>query len=114
MRMFFSSTFMEPKSLKEEGIYHPIKLEYYKIINEDDITKHEKAKFGIKVVKTEDKKIQYVSNDEKRIEDFLNLLKENEVTPIAVEDILNDFSRKLFWIKRLIFWKILAKSDKLS
>ena len=103
MKMFVSSTFMEPKPLKEEGIYHPIKLEYYKIINEDDITKHEKAKFGIKVVKTEyiennikteDKKIQYISNDEKRIEEFLNLLKENEVTPIAVEDVLSDFSKK--------------------
>ncbi len=107
MRVFFNSTFMEQEVLKDAGICHPIKLEYYKIINEDDVIKQEKAKFGIKVVKTEyiennikteDKKIQYISNDEKRIEEFLNLLKENEVTPIAVEDVLSDFSKKIILI----------------
>ena len=107
MRVFFSSTFMEQEALNEVGISHPIKLEYYKIINEDEMIKQEKAKFGINVVKTEyiennikveDKKIQYISNDEKRIEEFLNLLKENEVTPIAVEDVLNDFSKKFILI----------------
>lgn len=103
MRTFFSSTFMERETLKEVGIHYPIKLEYYKIINEDEVIKQEKSKFGIHIVKTEykkddvkveDKKIQYVSNDEKRIEEILNLLKENEVTPIIAEDVLNDFSKK--------------------
>ena len=104
MRIFFSSTFVKKEALEEAGIYYPIKLEYYKIINEDEMIKQEKAKFGIKVVKTEykkddvtieNKKIQYVSNDEKKIEEILNLLKENEVTPVAVEDILSDFSKKI-------------------
>ena len=107
MRIFFNSTFIKTETLKEAGIKHPIKLEYYKIINEDEIVKQEKAKFGINVVKTEyiednikveDKKVQYVSNDERKIEEILNLLKENEVTPIAVEDILNDFSKKFILI----------------
>lgn len=104
MRIFFGSTFINKEALKEAGIYYPIKLEYYKIINEDEMIKQEKAKFGINVVKTEykkddvtieNKKIQYVSNDEKEIEEILILLKENEVTPIAVEDILSDFSKKI-------------------
>ena len=82
MRIFCGSTFIRVEKLKEVGINHPIKLEYYKIINEDEIVRKEKAKFGIDVVKTEyidnnikveDKKIQYVSNDEKRIEEILNL-----------------------------------------
>lgn len=107
MKVFFYSTFMKQEALNEVGISHPIKLEYYKIINEDEVIKQEKPKFGIKVVKTEyiesntkieDKDIQYVTNDEKRIEEFLNLLKENEVTPIAVEDVLNDFSKKIILI----------------
>lgn len=98
---------MEKEALKEAGIYYPIKLEYYKIINEDEMIKQEKAKFGIYVVKTEyinddikveNKKVQYVSNDEKKIEEILNLLKENEVTPITVEDILSDFSKKMIFI----------------
>lgn len=107
MRIFFSSTFIEKKSLKEAGIYHPIKLEYYKIINEDEMIKQKKAKFGIHIVKTEykengvtveNKKMQYISSDEKKIEEILDLLKENEVTPIAVEDVLSDFSKKIILI----------------
>ena len=107
MRIFFNSTFIKTETLKEANIKHPIKLEYYKIINEDEILKQKNAKFGIDVVKTEyakdetkveNKKIQYISNDEKKIEEILNLLKENEVTPIAVEDVLNDFSKKFILI----------------
>lgn len=103
MRIFFSSAFIKKETLKEAGIFHPIKLEYYKIINEDEMIKQEKAKFGIDIVKTEykkeqvkveDKKMQYISNDEKRVEEILNILKENEVTPVAVEDVLSDFSKK--------------------
>lgn len=39
MRTFFSSTFIKKETLKEAGIEHPIKLEYYKIINEDEMIK---------------------------------------------------------------------------
>ena len=107
MRIFFSSAFIKKETLNEAGIYHPIKLEYYKIINEDEMIRKEKAKFGIDIIKTEyrkdevkveDKKIQYISNDEKKIEEILTILKENEVTPIAVEDVLNDFTKKTMWI----------------
>ncbi len=104
MRTFFSSTFIKKETLKEAGIEHPIKLEYYKIINEDEMIKQEKAKFGINIVKTEyqkdkvkveNEKVQYLSNDEKKVEEILNILKENEVTPIGVNDVLNDFSKKM-------------------
>lgn len=107
MKIFFSSTFMKQEGLKEAGINHPIKLEYYKLINEDEITKKQKAKFGIHVVKTEykkdnikieDKKLQYISSDEKTIEEILSMLKENEVTPVILEDVLNDFSKKFILI----------------
>ena len=107
MKIFFNSTFVKDSTLKEAGVNHPIKLEYYKIINEDEIVKQQKAKFGINVVKTEyiknnikveDKNLQHISSDEKTIEEILCLLKENEVTPIAVEDVLNDFSKKIILI----------------
>ena len=48
MKTFYSSTFIKKEELQEEGIAYPIKLEYYKIINEDEIMKGEKARFGIK------------------------------------------------------------------
>ena len=107
MRTFYTSTFIKKEELQEEGITYPIKLEYYKIINEDEIMKGEKARFGIKVVKTEyrdekakieEKEITYLSNDEKRIEEILNIFKENEVTPISVEEIIYDFWKSMIFI----------------
>lgn len=86
---------MNKELLEEAGINYPIKLEYYKITNKEE------AKYGINVVKTEykkentiieNKKIQYISNNDKKVEEILNILKESEVTPIAVEDVLSDFN----------------------
>ena len=102
MKTFFSSTFMNPKLLEEVGIHYPIQLAYYKITNQE-AEKQQKAKFGIYIVKTEykkesirieNKKIQYLTNDETKIEKLLKILKESEVTPVAVEDVLSDFNVK--------------------
>jgi len=107
LKTFYTSTFIKKEELQEAGITYPIKLEYYKIINEDEIMKGEKARFGIKVVKTEyrdekakieEKEITYLSNDEKRIEEILNIFKENEVTPISVEEIIYDFWKSMIFI----------------
>ena len=53
MNTFFGSIFIEKEKLKEAGVEHPIKLEYYKIINEDEFINRDNAKYGIKIVKTE-------------------------------------------------------------
>lgn len=107
MKIFFGSTFIKKEILKEAGIYYPVKLEYYKIINEDEMIKREKPRFGIGIVKTEyrekdikveNKIIKYLSNDEKRIEEILKIFKENEVTPIGVNDIINDLSKQVIFI----------------
>ena len=45
MKTFFSSTFIKEKSLEEARIYHPIKLEYYKIENEGELLEKENAIF---------------------------------------------------------------------
>ena len=60
MRIFFSSLFMKKEELLEAQIKHPIKLEYYKIINEDEILNKNRAKFGIGIIKTE-----YIENNTK-------------------------------------------------
>ena len=100
MKKFFGGTFIEKEKLKEAGIEHPIKLEYYKIINEDESNN----KYGVNIVKTEyidndikveEKTIEYLSNNEQKVNDILTILKENEVTPICVQDIICDFSKCL-------------------
>ncbi len=103
LKVFYGGTFMNKKQLEEAGIQYPIKLEYYKMINEDELTKHTKEKYGIKIikteykennVKTEEKELQYLSNDEYRINKMLNLFRENEVTPVIAEDIADDLLKQ--------------------
>ena len=105
LNIFYGGTFIKTEELKEAGIDYPIKLEYYKIINEDEMMKKEKEKYGIKVVKTEyiendtkieDETIKYLSSNEQKIEEILNILKENEVTPITTKDVISDISRSTF------------------
>ena len=107
MNTFFGSIFIEKEKLKEAGVEHPIKLEYYKIINEDEFINRYNAQYGIKIIKTEyiknnnkieDKTIRYLSNNEQRVEDILNVFKKNEVTPVSVDDIIGDFSNELYLI----------------
>ncbi len=102
MKIFFGGTFIEKEKLEEAGIEHPIKLEYYKIINEDEFIKKNNEKYGIKIVKTEylqddtkveDKTIKYLSSNEQKVNDILEILKYNQVTPISVQDVICDFSK---------------------
>ena len=103
MKSFFGGVFISKEILKNAGINYPIKLEYYKKINEDDFFEINKAKYGISIVKTEyenektkveEKEIKYLTNDEKKAEYVLDILKENYVTPIALKDVLYDFLQK--------------------
>ena len=107
MKIFYGSKFINKEKLLEAGINYPIKVEYYKMINEDEMIYGNKRKFGIKVVKTEyiqekikveEKEIKYISDDEKRVNEILEVLKENEVTPVCVQDIICDFSRKMLYL----------------
>ena len=95
MKTFFDGIFISQKSLEEAGIKYPIKLEYYKLFEEKNIQK----KFGIEIVKTEyiegnvkieTKEVKDITSDEQKENEILSLLIKNEVTPIGVEDVLED------------------------
>jgi len=95
MRSFFGSIFIERAKLTAEGILHPIKIEYYKLSSESQI----KKEYGIKIIKTEykkeiidieEKEVKNLTDDENVINKVLELFKNNEVTPIAVREILED------------------------
>ena len=105
LKTFFGGTFINQENLKEEGKEYPIKIEYYKNINEDELIKTNKTKYGIYVVKTEyipentkteDKEIKYLTNDEQKIEKILEFFKRNEVTPFIVDDVVEDLKKQLF------------------
>lgn len=100
MKTFFGSTFIGKDKLKMNGINYPIKLEYYKIV---DQVKENTEYYGVQVikteyigkkVKTEEKEIKNIIKSEKNIEMILEMLKNNEVTPIGCEDVLNDLLKQ--------------------
>ena len=111
MKNFFGSIFINRDELREAGIDYPIKVEYYKITNEEEM-KQNKLIYGIQVIKTEyrdkigieQEKIEHITNDENEITKMLNIIKENEVTPIGLEDVIIEIKS----------WQAIAKNKKLS
>lgn len=102
MKRFYGGSFIEKELLKEEGINYPIKLEYYKQINEEIKGNY---KYGITVVQTEyapenliveTKDLDSITNDENTINRILNLFKDNKVTAIHSEDIIEDLQKTIF------------------
>ena len=95
MKTFFDGIFIDGNNSQNEGEY-PIKLEYYKTIKtEEDV----KAKYGIEIVVTEfingkvnieSKAIDDISNTSEQIDRILTILKNNEVTPIGIEDAIDE------------------------
>jgi len=95
VKTFFDGVFVSNKTLEEAGIHYPIKLEYYKTLIEENV----EPQFGIEIVKTEykegfvnveTKEVNNITNDEEKQNKILTLLKNNEVTPIGLEDVLQE------------------------
>jgi hypothetical protein len=95
VKTFFDGLFIDREKLEEAGIKYPIKLEYFKTSREENV----ETKFGIEVVKTEylsdsvrveTKHVKNVTNNTEKLDKILALLRNNEVTPIGVEDVLQD------------------------
>ena len=103
MKTFFGRIFIKKEKLEEAGIEYPIKLEYYKYINNNYIEDKNKSKYGIGITKTEYKEnkmveeivIKNLTNDEGKAIDILKLLKNNEVTPIGAEDVIQDYAKSI-------------------
>ena len=101
--MFYGGKFLEKTKLEEAGIHYPIKLEYYKRVDEEE--QKGIQKFGISIVKTEyipdnikieTKDVKNLSDDENQVEKLLSIFKEFEVTPIIAEDVITDLGPKYF------------------
>ena len=100
MKTFFGGVFIDENKLSEEGIEYPIKLEYFRTVRNKENVEN---KYGIQVVKTEyldddinieSKEIKYITNIQEKVDELLSLLKENEVSPVSVEDILEELNTK--------------------
>jgi len=110
-KRFYGGTFINKEELMANGIFHPIKLEYYKTIreNKEFLGTTYGDSYGIQVVKTEyidktvkieTKEISYKINNEQKIDEILEILKNNQVTPTIAEDIVEDFLKKEIYLSK--------------
>lgn len=98
MKNFYGGLFMNRENLKKEGKFYPIKLEYYKIKEEEKNIET----YGIEVIKTEygreDVKIEKanilkLTKNEDIANQILEILKMNEVTPISMHEVVQDLTK---------------------
>lgn len=104
MKYFFGCTFMSREELEKVGVKYPIKLDYYKTrTNEENIKNENEIKYGIEVIKTsyieervdvEKRTIPEIIKDEIKIEQILNKLKQNKVTPVSAEYVIEDLLKE--------------------
>ena len=95
---------MSREELEDIGVKYPIKLDYYKTkTNEENIKNENEIKYGIEVIKTsyiedrvdvEKRTIPEIIKDEIKIEQILSKLKQNKVTPVSAEYIVEDLLKE--------------------
>ena len=99
IKSFYGEKFIENESLKELGIKYPMKIEYYKIKEKNENKYAGKFKFGIEIIKKEytEEKINVeirdlcnIIEEEKSVDNILEILKRNTVTPIGLNDVITD------------------------
>lgn len=85
-----------------EEIIDPIKLSYYKIFHFEDTLEEEAVSYGVEVVKQqnnnniammETKEIENKIAKEEEADALLELLKINKVTPVSLQDVLEDLEK---------------------
>lgn len=97
LRTFFGKTTINNEDAEQanfDGMY----LEYYKNVNEREIKKDEKP-YGVTIIKKtqigkileiEEKEVKNILNRENDVDNILKLLVEYKVTPIGLDDVLQD------------------------
>lgn len=103
MKMFYGEIEMRRESLKENGIYYPIRLEYYLTKGEYTLKGDNEEYYGIEVVKKsylkseerEEKiEISHISDNKEIVCHLLNILKINEVSPAHTRYIVEDLVKE--------------------
>lgn len=97
LRTFFGKTTINNEDA-EQANFDRMYLEYYKNVNEREIKKDEKP-YGVTIIKKtqigkileiEEKEVKNILNRENDVDNILKLLVEYKVTPIGMDDVLQD------------------------
>ena len=97
LRTFFGKTTINNEDA-EQANFDRMYLEYYKNVNEREIKKDEKP-YGVTIIKKtqigkileiEEKEVKNILNRENDVDNILKLLVEYKVTPIGLDDVLQE------------------------
>lgn len=97
LRTFFGKTTINNEDA-EQANFDRMYLEYYKNVNEREIKKDEKP-YGVTIIKKtqigkileiEEEEVKNILNRENDVDNILKLLVEYKVTPIGLDDVLQD------------------------
>ena len=97
LRTFFGKTTINNEDA-EQANFDRMYLENYKNVNEREIKKDEKP-YGVTIIKKtqigkileiEEKEVKNILNRENDVDNILKLLVEYKVTPIGLDDVLQD------------------------
>ena len=97
LRTFFGKPTINNEDA-EQANFDRMYLEYYKNVNEREIKKDEKP-YGVTIIKKtqigkileiEEKEVKNILNRENDVDNILKLLVEYKVTPIGLDDVLQD------------------------
>lgn len=101
-RILYGGILLDEEKLRTNNIFHNIEVEYYKLTNDKMSLfkgRDNKKTYGIEVimreyingeVKTENEKIEVLTKNEEIVDKVLEVLKNNEVTPTTVKDVIED------------------------
>lgn len=104
IKSFYGEKYIESEKIEKLGIKYPMKIEYYKIKEKYDNIHTEKPKYGVEIIKKEytEEKINVeirdlcnITEEEKRADNILEILKRNTVTPIGLNDVIRDLLYEL-------------------
>ena len=104
MKHIYAGTFIKKNDLKSMGVNYPVKLEYYKTVQNTEQINNNEIVYGIEVVKTsyinenvevENTQISEFTKDEMIVNTILDTLRENEVTPVCAEYIVEDLLKEM-------------------
>lgn len=97
LKTFFGKTTINNEEA-EQASFDRMYLEYYKNVDEKEI-KEDKKPYGITIIKKtqigevleiEEKEVKNILNKENDVDNILKLLVEYKVTPIGLDDVLQD------------------------
>jgi len=103
-KIFYGDINLTNEDLKDAYNNHNMELAYYKIKTDDaNILKEENNLYGIEIIKKEynnglvmqeSREILDVTNDEDELNYMLELLRRNKVTPVSLDNIIEDLCKK--------------------